>query len=101
MCRKKPENPRVCPKRIQRQLKEMAFSNYRVFIAATVGHALLLLGKESHLLTTHVYGKSSDVISNGIEWEKKLDSFWKERLKGQDPLEVMGAKETKDAMVNL
>lgn len=33
-------------------------------------------------------GKSSDGLSNGIEWEKKLDSFWEERLNGQDPLEV-------------
>ncbi|WOG83004.1 hypothetical protein DCAR_0102177 [Daucus carota subsp. sativus] len=41
-------------------------------------------------------GKNSDAIGNGDEWEKKLDSFWKERLNGQDPLEVMTAKEKID-----
>ncbi|XP_010557491.1 PREDICTED: serrate RNA effector molecule-like [Tarenaya hassleriana] len=40
-------------------------------------------------------GKGSDV--NGDEWEKKLDSHWQERLKGQDPMEVMAAKEKIDA----
>ncbi|KAL8156580.1 serrate RNA effector molecule-like [Apium graveolens] len=43
-----------------------------------------------------VDGKSSDT-SNGVEWEKKLDSFWQERLTGQDPLEIMTAKEKIDA----
>ncbi|XP_062174165.1 serrate RNA effector molecule-like isoform X1 [Alnus glutinosa] len=33
----------------------------------------------------------------GADWEKKLDSFWQERLKGQDPLELMTAKEKIDA----
>lgn len=42
-------------------------------------------------------GKSSDTSSNGIEWEKKLDSRWQERLQGQDPLEIMTAKEKIDA----
>ncbi|GFY98870.1 C2H2 zinc-finger protein SERRATE [Actinidia rufa] len=42
-------------------------------------------------------GKSSDGPSNGAEWEKKLDSRWQERLRGQDPLEVMTAKEKIDA----
>ncbi|KAK8562268.1 hypothetical protein V6N13_019704 [Hibiscus sabdariffa] len=42
-------------------------------------------------------GKSSDVTSNGSEWEKKLDSHWQERLRGQDPLEVMTAKDKIDA----
>ncbi|XP_057474139.1 serrate RNA effector molecule-like isoform X2 [Actinidia eriantha] len=41
-------------------------------------------------------GKSSDGPSNGAEWEKKLDSRWQERLKGQDPLEVMTVKEKID-----
>nr|XP_043628336.1 serrate RNA effector molecule [Erigeron canadensis] len=41
--------------------------------------------------------KSSDVKINGTEWEKKLDSRWQERLKGQDPLEIMTAKEKIDA----
>ncbi|KAJ1411604.1 Zinc finger C2H2-type [Sesbania bispinosa] len=34
---------------------------------------------------------------SGSEWEKKLDSFWQGRLNGQDPLEVMSAKEKIDA----
>ncbi|XP_062092105.1 serrate RNA effector molecule-like [Humulus lupulus] len=37
---------------------------------------------------------------SGAEWEKKLDSFWEERLKGQDPLEVMSAKEKIEAAAN-
>ncbi|KAL1803158.1 hypothetical protein ACET3Z_031805 [Daucus carota] len=44
-----------------------------------------------------VDGKNSDITSNGVEWEKKLDSFWQERLNGQDPLEMMTAKEKIDA----
>ncbi|KAG4135419.1 hypothetical protein ERO13_D08G213400v2 [Gossypium hirsutum] len=42
-------------------------------------------------------GKSSDITSNGSEWEKKLDSYWQDRLRGQDPLEVMTAKDKLDA----
>lgn len=34
---------------------------------------------------------------SGSEWEKKVDSFWQQRLSGQDPLEMMAAKETIDA----
>ncbi|KAJ0965599.1 hypothetical protein J5N97_026737 [Dioscorea zingiberensis] len=34
---------------------------------------------------------------SGGEWEKKLDSHWQGRLHGQDPLEVMTAKEKIDA----
>ncbi|KAJ6809314.1 serrate RNA effector molecule [Iris pallida] len=34
--------------------------------------------------------------SNGADWEKKLDSFWQERLHGQDTLEIMTAKEKID-----
>ncbi|KAL3024416.1 hypothetical protein AAZX31_04G120300 [Glycine max] len=34
---------------------------------------------------------------SGSDWEKKLDSFWQGRLNGQDPLEVMTAKEKIDA----
>lgn len=41
-----------------------------------------------------VDGKSSDDSS---EWEKKFDSRWQERLNGQDPLEIMTAKEKIDA----
>ncbi|XP_062171529.1 serrate RNA effector molecule isoform X4 [Alnus glutinosa] len=43
-----------------------------------------------------VEGKSSDMTIDGAEWEKKLDSRWQERLRGQDPLEVMTAKEKID-----
>ncbi|KAK8488790.1 hypothetical protein V6N12_018803 [Hibiscus sabdariffa] len=42
-------------------------------------------------------GKSSDVTNNGSEWEKKIDSRWQERLRGQDPLELMTAKDKIDA----
>ncbi|XP_015576306.2 serrate RNA effector molecule [Ricinus communis] len=42
-------------------------------------------------------GKSSDVNNSGMEWEKKLDSRWQERLRSQDPLEVMTAKEKIEA----
>ncbi|PWA48226.1 serrate RNA effector molecule [Artemisia annua] len=41
-----------------------------------------------------VDGKTSDDSS---EWEKKFDSRWQERLNGQDPLEIMTAKEKIDA----
>ncbi|XP_034703887.1 serrate RNA effector molecule-like isoform X2 [Vitis riparia] len=33
----------------------------------------------------------------GADWEKKLDSRWQDRLRGQDPLETMAAKEKIDA----
>ncbi|KAI3746439.1 hypothetical protein L6452_08872 [Arctium lappa] len=42
-------------------------------------------------------GKTSDINNNSAEWENKIDSRWQERLKGQDPLEVMTAKEKIDA----
>ncbi|PPD92120.1 hypothetical protein GOBAR_DD10947 [Gossypium barbadense] len=42
-------------------------------------------------------GKRSDVTSNESEWEKKLDSHWQERLRSQDPLELMTAKDKIDA----
>ncbi|KAE8656842.1 Serrate RNA effector molecule [Hibiscus syriacus] len=42
-------------------------------------------------------GKSSDVTNNESEWKKKLDSCWQERLRGQDPLELMTAKDKIDA----
>ncbi|TQD76572.1 hypothetical protein C1H46_037902 [Malus baccata] len=41
-------------------------------------------------------GKSSDLTSNGNEWEKKLDLCWKERLQSQDPLEIRTAREKID-----
>ncbi|KAK4780122.1 hypothetical protein SAY87_016228 [Trapa incisa] len=42
-------------------------------------------------------GKGSNAAGNGAEWEKKLDTRWKERLNGQDPLEIMTSKEKIDA----
>lgn len=42
-------------------------------------------------------GKNSDVSTNAAEWEEKLDSRWQDRLRSQDPLEVMTAKEKIDA----
>ncbi|KAJ4828699.1 hypothetical protein Tsubulata_022854 [Turnera subulata] len=41
-------------------------------------------------------GKSSDATNGGSDWEKKLDSRWQERLRSQDPLEIMTAKEKID-----
>ncbi|XP_061346487.1 serrate RNA effector molecule-like isoform X2 [Gastrolobium bilobum] len=38
-----------------------------------------------------------ETSKSGSEWEKKLDSFWQGRLNGQDPLELMTAKEKIDA----
>ncbi|KAF3949943.1 hypothetical protein CMV_024245 [Castanea mollissima] len=43
-----------------------------------------------------VEGKASVTNTDGAEWENKLDSRWQERLRGQDPLEVMTAKEKID-----
>lgn len=43
-----------------------------------------------------VEGKASVTNNDGAEWENKLDSRWQERLRGQDPLEVMTAKEKID-----
>ncbi|GAB4824552.1 hypothetical protein Ancab_007427 [Ancistrocladus abbreviatus] len=42
-------------------------------------------------------GKTSDAASDGFEWEKKLESCWQERLRNQDPMEIMTAKEKIDA----
>ncbi|KAG9152483.1 hypothetical protein Leryth_016413 [Lithospermum erythrorhizon] len=42
-------------------------------------------------------GENPNGTVNGGEWENKLDSCWQERLKGQDPLETMTAKEKIDA----
>ncbi|XP_010251619.1 PREDICTED: serrate RNA effector molecule [Nelumbo nucifera] len=43
-------------------------------------------------------GKSYDETNtNASDWEKKLDSFWQGRLRSQDPLEIMTAKEKIDA----
>jgi hypothetical protein len=35
--------------------------------------------------------------SNATEWENELDSFWQDRIEGQDPLETLKAKERMDA----
>jgi len=35
--------------------------------------------------------------SNATEWENKLDSFWQDRIHGQDPLEILKAKDKIDA----
>ncbi|KAG8655576.1 serrate RNA effector molecule isoform X1 [Manihot esculenta] len=42
-------------------------------------------------------GKNADATDSGNEWEKKLDSHWQERLRSQDPFELMTAKEKIDA----
>ncbi|KAF7824812.1 serrate RNA effector molecule [Senna tora] len=42
-------------------------------------------------------GGHEEASKSGSEWEKKLDSFWQQRLSGQDPLEIMTAKEKIDA----
>ncbi|GAB2274480.1 hypothetical protein Dimus_009251 [Dionaea muscipula] len=42
-------------------------------------------------------GKNSDVSGDGVEWEKKLDTRWQERLLNEDPLEVLTAKVKLDA----
>uniref|UniRef100_A0ACD5YB89 Uncharacterized protein n=1 Tax=Avena sativa TaxID=4498 RepID=A0ACD5YB89_AVESA len=34
--------------------------------------------------------------SNTADWEEKLDSFWQDRIQGQDPLEILKAKEKID-----
>ncbi|XP_051143099.1 serrate RNA effector molecule-like isoform X2 [Andrographis paniculata] len=41
--------------------------------------------------------KNLDAVDNGVELEKKLDSYWQGRLKGSDPVEVMSGKEKIDA----
>ncbi|CAM8960649.1 unnamed protein product [Rhodiola kirilowii] len=41
--------------------------------------------------------KTADASSNATEWEKALDSHWQDRLLGQDPLEVMTAKDKIEA----
>ncbi|GAB2263208.1 hypothetical protein Droror1_Dr00004205 [Drosera rotundifolia] len=42
-------------------------------------------------------GKNSDASGDGIQWEKKLEAHWQERLKNQDPLETMCAKDKLEA----
>lgn len=42
-------------------------------------------------------GKSSNMAGGADEWEKKLDLRWQERLRGQDLLEVMTAKDKIEA----
>ncbi|KAF3434322.1 hypothetical protein FNV43_RR25425 [Rhamnella rubrinervis] len=45
------------------------------------------------------YAESEKVEESGDEWEKKLDSFWQKRLRGQDPLEAMFSKDKIAAIV--
>ncbi|CAN6193126.1 unnamed protein product [Urochloa humidicola] len=40
---------------------------------------------------------SSTPDANAADWEKKLDTFWQERLNGQDPLVILTAKDKIDA----
>ncbi|KAJ4979204.1 hypothetical protein NE237_009984 [Protea cynaroides] len=47
----------------------------------------------------HVRSESknqNETSAAGAEWENKIDSFWQGRLQGQDPLEIMTAKEKID-----
>ncbi|KAK2996976.1 hypothetical protein RJ639_025857 [Escallonia herrerae] len=60
-------------------------------------YGLIETSEAKGLRHVRVDGKHSDAIINGPDWERKLDSRWQERLKGQDPLEVMTAKEKIDA----
>ncbi|KAA8544453.1 hypothetical protein F0562_022507 [Nyssa sinensis] len=60
-------------------------------------YGLVETSEAKDLRHVRVDGKSSDASSSGAEWEKKLDLRWQERLKGQDPLEIMTAKEKIDA----
>lgn len=41
--------------------------------------------------------KYGDSNTAGFDWEKKLDTFWLNRLRSQDPLEVMTAKDKIEA----
>lgn len=40
-----------------------------------------------------VESKNNSDETAAVEWEKKLDTTWEARLQGQDPLEIMSAKE--------
>ncbi|KAJ7949453.1 Serrate RNA effector molecule [Quillaja saponaria] len=40
---------------------------------------------------------NEETSKSGSDWEKRLDSFWQGRLSGQDPLEIMTAREKIDA----
>ncbi|KAL6873670.1 hypothetical protein ACP4OV_013752 [Aristida adscensionis] len=48
-----------------------------------------------HVRVDNKASGTSDV--NSSDWEKKLDAFWQERLKGQDPLVKLTAKDKIDA----
>ncbi|KAI5073112.1 hypothetical protein GOP47_0011125 [Adiantum capillus-veneris] len=48
--------------------------------------------KEQPKVIRHVRGDSK-VNEDGAEWEKKIDTTWQSRLQGQDPLEIMLAKD--------
>ena len=48
-----------------------------------------------HVRVDNKTSSTSDV--NAADWEKKLDTFWQERLNGQDPLVTLTAKDKIDA----
>jgi hypothetical protein len=52
-------------------------------------------GLEGIELLDNKTSNTSDV--NAADWEKKLDTFWQERLNGQDPLVTLTAKDKIDA----
>jgi Arsenite-resistance protein 2 len=59
--------------------------------------------KESHEAKDlrHIRGEaksSSGSDESGIDWEKRLDSHWEERINGQDPLVVLSARDKIDAV---
>ncbi|XP_052199451.1 serrate RNA effector molecule-like isoform X4 [Diospyros lotus] len=60
-------------------------------------YGLVETSEPKGLRHVRIDGKGSGGPSDGTDWEKKLDSRWQERLKCQDPLEVMTAKEKIDA----
>ncbi|KAL6966606.1 hypothetical protein U1Q18_032388 [Sarracenia purpurea var. burkii] len=60
-------------------------------------YGLVETSEPKGLRHVRVDGKSSDGPSNGAEWEKKLDAHWQARLKGQDPMEALTAKDKIDA----
>ncbi|CAN6237136.1 unnamed protein product [Urochloa humidicola] len=51
-----------------------------------------------HVRDENKSGSMSENI-NAADWEKKLDSFWEQRLNGEDPLVVLTAKDKIDAAI--
>lgn len=48
-----------------------------------------------HVRADNKTSSTSDI--NASDWEKKVDSFWQERLNGQDPMVLLTAKDKIDA----